>query len=386
MPVAIFIRRFKTGFPRPNMKFDAAGNNRQCGGTMKGNRVFVIACSGLGLVAFSQLLIAGMALAVRFEEGKQVRIVEKEVEKIVPIRISVPVADDPVPLTVRPQPEMPPVPQPHELAVPKIADPRSERLVTEGRKARIAGDMGAAIVKLEEALKESPDDPTVLFELGMVHESMGVYDEASRYYEMVFQQGVSGAGELYQAAAAKLRDGFEQPADMLGKVALGRVRIFNDAKASGGQRVVLTVPVQKAPGEEIDAQQMEVAVTVFNKTDKGQIVQLEDNTWAVPAWVSLPFDWNGGEETLRMTYQIPERDEQTAHLFGELAYYGQVVTLTYKGEILDVQAWPRDLAARIGQAPPAGDQGGDFPEFLEQDILPPGFDPDIPLLNPLPSE
>lgn len=353
---------------------------------MKGNRVFVIACSGLGLVAFSQLLIAGMALAVRFEEGKQVRIVEKEVEKIVPIRISVPVADDPVPLTVRPQPEMPPVPQPHELAVPKIADPRSERLVTEGRKARIAGDMGAAIVKLEEALKESPDDPTVLFELGMVHESMGVYDEASRYYEMVFQQGVSGAGELYQAAAAKLRDGFEQPADMLGKVALGRVRIFNDAKASGGQRVVLTVPVQKAPGEEIDAQQMEVAVTVFNKTDKGQIVQLEDNTWAVPAWVSLPFDWNGGEETLRMTYQIPERDEQTAHLFGELAYYGQVVTLTYKGEILDVQAWPRDLAARIGQAPPAGDQGGDFPEFLEQDILPPGFDPDIPLLNPLPSE
>ncbi len=368
------------------MKFDVAGNNRQCGGTMKGNRVFVIACSGLGLVAFSQLLIAGMALAVRFEEGKQVRIVEKEVEKIVPIRISVPVAGDPVPLTVRPQPELPPVPQPHELAVPKIADPRSERLVTEGRKARIAGDMGAAIVKLEEALKESPDDPTVLFELGMVHESMGVYDEASRYYEMVFQQGVSGAGELYQAAAAKLRDGFEQPADMLGKVALGRVRIFNDAKASGGQRVVLTVPVQKAPGEEIDAQEMEVAVTVFNKTNKGQIVQLEDNTWAVPAWVSLPFDWNGGEETLRMTYQIPERDEQTAHLFGELAYYGQVVTLTYKGEILDVQAWPRDLAARIGQAPPAGDQGGDFPEFLEQDILPPGFDPDIPLLNPLPSE
>lgn len=353
---------------------------------MNGNRVFVIACSGLGLMGFSQLLIAGMALAVRFEEGKQIRIVEREVEKIVPIRISAPPTDDAVPLTVRPKPELPPLPQPQELVLPKIADPRSELLVKQGRKARIAGDMGAAIVKLEEALNESPDDSTVLFELGMVHESMGVYAEASRYYEIVFQQGVSVAGELYQAAAAKLRDGFEQPGDMLGKVALGRVRIFNDAKASGGQRVVLTVPVQKAPGEDIDTQEMEVAVTVFNKTNKGQIVQLEDNSWAVPTWVSLPFDWNGGEETLRMTYQIPQRDKQTTHLFGELAYYGQVVTLTYKGEILDVQAWPRDLAARIGQAPPAGGEGGDFPEFLEQDILPPGFDPDIPLLNPLPSE
>jgi hypothetical protein len=243
--------------------------------------------------------------------------------------------------------------------------------------------MGLAIVKLEEALEESPEDPTVLFELGMVHETMGVYNEASRYYEMVFQMGVSGAGELYQAAAAKLRDGFEQPTDMLGKIALGRVSIFNDANAEGGQRVVLTVPVQKASGEDLEADQIEVAVTFFNKTTQGKIVQLEDESWASPQWVSLPFDWNGGEETLRMNYQIPQRDAETAHLFGELDYYGQVVTLQYKGEVLDVQAWPRDLAARIGQVAPVGNQGGDFPEFLEQDILPPNFDPDIPLLNPL---
>jgi tetratricopeptide (TPR) repeat protein len=270
--------------------------------------------------------------------------------------------------------------------MPGIADPRAELLVKEGRKARIAGDMGMAIVKLEEALKQSPEDPTVLFELGMVHEAMGVFGEAANYYEKVFRLGVSGAGELYQVAAAKLRDGFEQPTDMLGKLALGRVRIFNDAKANGGQRVVLTVPVQKAPGEEVAANEIEVAVTFFNKTDKGEIVQLEDDSWAQPTWVSLPFDWAGGEENLRMNYRIPVRDAQTDHLFGKLAYYGQVVTLSYKGEILDVQAWPRDLAARIGQSAPAGEAAGDFPEFLQQDILPPNFDPDIPLLNPLPND
>ncbi|MFD2257553.1 tetratricopeptide repeat protein [Luteolibacter algae] len=354
---------------------------------MKGNRVFITACCALAVMAFSQLLISGIALAVRFEEGKKVRIVEKEVEKLVPIRIKVPVASEPRKAIVeRPKPELPPVPEPEEIVEPSIADPRSERLVTEARQARIAGDMGMAIVKLEEAQKESPDDPTVIFELGVVHELMGVNDKAAQYYEQVFQMGIQGAGELYKQAAQKLRDGFEQPTDMLGKVALGRVRIFKDPKAPGGERVVLTVPVQKAPGQEIDAQDIEVAVTFFNKTNKGQIVQLEDTSWAEADWVSLPFDWQGGEETLRMNYKIPARDTQTAHLFGDLSYYGQVVTLTYKGEVLDLQAWPRDLAARIGQTAPAGNPGSDFPEFLDQDILPPNFDPDIPLLNPLPSE
>ncbi len=243
--------------------------------------------------------------------------------------------------------------------------------------------MGLAIVKLEEAGQESPEDPTVLFELGLVHELMGVYDGASRYYEQVFQMGVSGAGELYQTAAAKLRDGYERPGEMLGKLALGRVRIFKDLGATGGQRVVLSVPVQLAPGEDPEASEIEVAVTIFNRTSQGEIVQLGEESWAVPQWASLPFDWEGGEETLRMDYQIPKRDSQTAHLFGELSYYGQVVTLHYKGEVLDVQAWPRDLAARLGQPAQQGNQEGS-PEFLDQDLLPPNFDPDFPLLNPLP--
>ena len=356
---------------------------------MKGNRLFTLACCSLGLMAFSQLLIAGMALAVRVEEGRQVRIVEKEVEKLVPIRITVPVAGDPPAKPMaREEPVLPPVPEPEQLVTPAIADPRSELLVNEARKARIAGDMGAAIVKLEEALVESPDDPAVLYELGMVHEMMGVYEKAADYYERVFQLGVSGAGNLYEAAAAKLRDGFEQPGDMLGKLALGRVRIFNDAKAAGGQRVVLTVPVQKAPGQEVETPELQMEVLFFNKTDKGAIIPLarEEETWAQHSWVTMPFDWAGGEESLRVNYQIPVRDEQTAHLFGEVAYYGQVVTLKYKGEVLDVQAWPRDLAARIGQESQTGDQPGDFPEFLDQDVLPPNFDPDIPLLNPLPGE
>lgn len=366
---------------------------------MKPNRVFAIACCALGLIAFSQLLIAGMALAARLEDSQKVRIVEREVEKLVPYAVQPAptlLLNDPdrrsAPrISLSPNPNdspiaSTPVPQPTQLVTPAIADPRAERLVNEARTARVAGDMGMAIVKLEEALQQSPKEPNALYELGIVHELMGVYDRASIYYEQVFQLGITGSGELYKAAAAKLRDGFEQPGEMRGKIALGRVQIFKDPKAAGGKRTVLSIPVTKAPDQEVEKKDIQITVTFFNKSSNGKIIQLEDESWAAFNWISLPFDWSAGEETLRVNYQIPNRDNQTTHLFGELDYYGQVVTLSYKNEILDVQAWPRDLAARIGQAPANVDPANSLPEFLDQDSLPPNFDPDIPLLNPLPSE
>jgi hypothetical protein len=198
--------------------------------------------------------------------------------------------------------------------------------------------------------------------------------------------GVTGAGDLYQEAALKLSTGFEQPADMRGKLALGRVRIFNDKQALGGQRVILDVPVIKAPDEEAKSSEIEISVTLFNKTSQGEILELQEKSWRETEWNSLPFDWEDGKETLRVIYRIPERDAQINHLFGDLTYYGQVTVLSYQGEIIDVQAWPRELAARIGQPAPASTSAGEFPEILDLNNLPSDFDPEFPLLNPLPPE
>jgi hypothetical protein len=349
--------------------------------------VFPIACWALGMMASAQLLVAGLALATRFEETRTVKIVEKEVTKIV----TVPVPSENVEeasVVARPPamaPSMPfalaPPVEPEPVETPQIADPRSERLVNEGRKARVAGDMGLAIIKLEESLKQSPEDPSVHYELGLVHEAMGVFDVAAEHYEKVFQAGVSGAGALYELAAAKLRDGFEQPTDMLGKLALGRVRIFNDPQHEKGARVILTIPLQKAPAAEVDSNEIQVSVAFFNRTSKGEIVPLEDKSQVSQQWVSLPFDWAAGEENLRMTYVIQKQDPATATIFGESSYYGQVVSLLYQGEVLDVQAWPRDLAARINQQPVAPPQNGlQTPEFL--DLPPPDFDLDSPGVLP----
>lgn len=351
--------------------------------------VFAISCWLFALIAFVQLLVAGMALATKFDESRQVRIVEKEVPKTVVIRIPA-VAKDPVdePNSVV---SRPPVPAPAEVAqvaptpvaAPKIADPRSERLVNEARKARVAGDMGLAVMKLEEALTQSPEDPSVHYEMGLVHEQMGVFDVSAAHYEKVFQMGISGAGALYELAAKKLSEGSPDAPPPIDKLALSRVRIFNDPNDENGQRVILTIPLQKAPEEEIDVNEIKVSVLFFNRTSKGEIIQLEDKSWVTEQWVSMPFDWAGGEESLRMTYVIPPQDAQTEHLFGERTYYGQVVSLLYKGEVVDVQAWPRELAARIPQQPSVNPNGVLQPEF--QDTLPPDFDPNLPLLPPLPS-
>ena len=316
-------------------------------------------------MAFTQLLVAGMALATRFEESRQVRVVEKEVLKSVIVRIPA-AGRRRAGRTLGGFPSARAAARADADDTPPIAAPRAERLVNEARVARVAGDMGRAIVKLEEALAQSPDDPSVHYELGLVHEQMGVFDTAAAHYEKVFQMGVSGAGSLYEKAAAKLRDGFEQPADMLGKLALGRVRIFNNPNHEGGQRVILTIPVQKGPAEEIDVAEIAVSVIFFNRTSKGEIIQLEDKSWVTEQWVTLPFDWAGGEENLRMTYTIPPQDNQTEHLFGGRTYYGQVVSLLYKDEVLDVQAWPRDLAARIPKPPAAGPGDTMLPEFQDQ--------------------
>jgi len=351
-----------------------------------GLSVFAIACWVLSLVVFSQLLIASLALATRFEKSQAVKTVIKEVPKLVAVRIPAPALEpdqsSSSSVVSRPPISQPaaslPLPPPTPLASPTVADPRAEQLLKEARQARVASDMMRAILKLEEALTHAPDDPNLHYELALVHEQMGIFDTAATHYQKVFQMGIAGAGSLYGLAAGKLRDGFEQPNAMIGKLSLGRINTFNDAKNAAGQRVTLTIPIQKTPGESVDASKVAVEVLFYNRTDKGEIHQLEVQSWATEQWTSPPINWEDGEETLRIIYTIPPQDTQTDHLFGELSYYGQVILLRYDHEILDIQAWPRHLAAKI--PPPAAPQSeSDFPNSLL-----PEFDPDAQLLPPMP--
>lgn len=345
--------------------------------------VFQLSCWVLGLIAFGQLLTAGVALAARMERAQEVRIVEKIVPRIVTINtpaepvVAVAPPSPVVKPTLPPMPDPTPLPPPRGYAAPPIADPVVERLVTEARKARMADDMGAAMTKLLEAQEKAPADPSVLYELAVVFEEMAASDprlaeQAADLYQQILSIGTP-AGTLYFLAAEKLEHGISMPADQRGEMELGRPRIFKDDDFSEGERVVLTVPVHAAPGTEIGDGDMVVRVTFFDsamQNGKREILHTavgvrEENV----KYITLPFDFAGGEELVRFTYILPPENLQDARLFGRRKYYGQIVELVYKGEVIDTRAWPRHLSSRAS-ADPQRNEPDDMPQFLtEEDIM-----------------
>jgi hypothetical protein len=358
--------------------------------------VFRLSCWMLGVIAFAQLISAGVALAMRVESGRAVKIVEKEVPSAPAVVLNRPVeAPAPPLMTLEHRRETPPpapaavpvlevmadhapslapLPMPRPLEIPTTADPVTERLVKEARAARLAEDMLNAITKLEQALQQSPNDAMTLFEMGQCLETMGIYDRARQFYNRVFQLGTTGAGQLYQQAADKLRQGFEQPQDKINRIVLGRVRVFKAPVDREGQKVVITIPVQTVPGEQIEGRDLEVIVNFFDEIGARKEIKPADTMSCKVAskWITEPLDWSGGEELLQVSYLIPPQDAQQDHLFGEKRYHGQVVELSYKGELIDAQAWPRILAHKLNKpdAPPV---------FLDQE-MPNGYNPDNPLL------
>ncbi|MBK1827761.1 tetratricopeptide repeat protein [Haloferula rosea] len=354
---------------------------------------FHLSCWTLGMVAFVQILIAGLAVSVRVEAAREVRVEERVVTRLINVAPEPTVApDEPAPPVVAlpPPPELPPIPTlppARPLDAPPIADPVVERLVMEAREARVAEDMGSAIVKLEEARAKAPDEPNVHYELGLVYETMAAFDptlaeKAGESYQKVFELGTTGAGALYPLAARKLRDGIARPADFRGKLALGRTRIFKDETFQNGERVVLTIPVSAAPGSEPEADDFFVQVDFFDKPNTGDPIPASPDSSTTVEWISGGIDWLGGEELLRVTYILPEPDPSRSHLFGRRKYYGQVVKLMFKNELIDSQAWPRHLATQTIGPEPAGLD----PLFLDRELLPPDFDPNMPLLPPLVDE
>ena len=344
---------------------------------------FRLSCWVLGMIAFGQLLAAGFAVAVRVERAREVRVVEKVVPQIVTVEAPAPKPSKPMvavpPPSVAALPPMPsatPLPPPRPLAAPPIADPVVERLVNEARAARVADDMMTAINKLDDARVRAPQDPSVLYETGLTYEQMAAVDprladQAADAYQEVFALGTTGAGALYQLAAQKLRDGIEMPQAKRGELRLGHIRSFQDEEFAEGQRVVVDVPVQMAPGASIEPKDLVVKVSFFDSTMKAgtkEILPAAEGLFQTNyEWVSGEFDFVGGEETLRVTYLLPPQEAQQDHLFGKRSYYGQVVDLYYKEELIDSIAKPRHLASRGSAEQQRPDDMG--PEFITEDMI-----------------
>ena len=357
--------------------------------------VFHTTCWVLGLIAFVELVAVGLALGLNRQEPQLVEAPEPQViERIVTEYKTLPpeertvVVEKPIYIEqeIAPLPDGPPTFVPErvevQLRAPRIDNPLVERLVEEARSLRVGGDSMRALLKLEEAAKTAPKDANVLYQFAEVFETMGLYDKAADRYQVVFALGTTGAGSLYELAAVKLRDGIDQAEDMSGKFALGRARVFRDKSWEEGERVILTIPVSAAPGltqsEDELSSTMRIAVYFYDQLDGEAVLRDEFSSSMDDRWVTPPVDWqDGGEELLRVIYEIPAEAGGAAHLLGQRAYFGQVVELYYEGSLVDRMASPRILASEVNA------RGAEL-EYYPDNYVPDDFNFENPLLPPLP--
>jgi len=346
----------------------------------------------MALVAFIELVAVGVALALRSHPAGESRVVERIVKEYVPVAVPAPASDPPASapgedLASRParsQPPARPVSAAAEpasstpvLGAPPIAEPMVERLVEEARAARVRGDMRGAIVKLEEAGQTAPDDPTVLYLSAEVFETMGLYEKAADHYQKVFALGPQQAGSLFELASHKLSHGFEEGRSMTGHLALGRIRQFSDPRVTGGEKVIITIPVVSAPARTINPDLVDLKVRFFDKIDD-EVREAAPDSEREFEWGTAPVDWKGTpEELLQVSYFIPQEAAVDAHLLGERRYFGHIVELRYEDELIDQQAWPRTLA-RKANVPQR------HPLFVPEEFIPEDLNVLNPLLPPLP--
>lgn len=140
---------------------------------------------------------------------------------------------------------------------------------------------------------------------------------------------------------------------------LDHVQVFKDTEHKDGQRVILTIPVRKTEGAKIDPALVSLAVHLFNRTEKGEIVELADGSWCKEEWMNPPLDWADGEERLRVTYTIPPGNPQV--------YRGYKVELRYDDEVLGTQelgSKKKASANRVGRLESPG------PDDEKEDSLP----------------
>ena len=359
---------------------------------------FRAACWMLAVAAFVELVAVGVALAMRIDDANSPMVTERVITEYVPMTL--PTAETPPVPAPGPAPTPKPAPAPPipkaftneeellssqadrlgatpTLKTPFIDDPEVERLVHEAREARVKSDFGAAVLKLEAAEEKAPAEPNVLYQFAEVFGAVGHYENAADYYQKVFNLGPVEAGALYELASHKLSVGFEQAQKMEGKMTLGRIRHFSDKHADTGKRIVLTIPILAAPGQEIDDNKLSIEVTFYDKRN-GKIHQATSDSELSHKWLTTPLNWNdSGEELLQYTYVIPPGDKRDIHLLGKREYFGQVVELHYNGELLDHQAWPRTLAKQRNVQEVS-------PLFIPPEFLPEKLNEANPLLPPLP--
>jgi len=226
-----------------------------------------------------------------------------------------------------------------------IANPRVERLVQESRNLHLEGDMMRAMLKLDEAGRIDPTECAVIYQQGILYEDMGIFIKAADEYQKIQQMGLLKAGRYFNLAADKLSEGMTTMSVRRDTIAIGPMKVNKGTGAEAGRNVNVSVTLLARPDKVINPDDVVVDVHFYDRVNGGEIKKAARNAEISSYWSDSRVDWSdvGNEETFRVSYTIPTAGRAEEHLFGRREFYGYVVELLYKGEVIDQQAYPRRL-------------------------------------------
>ena len=374
---------------------------------------FTIACWLLALLAFAQLITVGTALTVRNQQPQVATTTEPRVSTpqgpVQPrslAQILASVGENPptdrgiTDTTAAPPLSIPaytPATPPSALAtqhlshLPAIAEPVVERLVQESRSLPMDGDMMRSMLKLDEAERIDPGEPAVIYQKALLFEDMGIYIKAADHYQKVQQMGIK-AGVYFKLAANKLTKGMDVAHAHRPVISIGPMNTRKTKSPMGAKHADVAITILARPDKPINPADVHVQIHFYDKVSGGEIKKASSIAHIESSWGDTKLDWKdtGNEETLRVAYTIPEADLADEHLLGRREFYGYVVELLYKGEVIDQQAQPRRLHSVHGsKMGPIPQQNDPMPWLPGDDgmILPRKGDDgygDNPSLPPLP--
>jgi len=167
------------------------------------------------------------------------------------------------------------------------------------------------------------------------------WERASTEYDKLFSMGPE-IGTYYDIATDKIANGVKDSPDVV-PFQLGNViQRVSDDKLSAQ----INIPVRRQSTREIEPSQINVRIFFYDIVDNKEVepVPLQREVNIKKYWVSEPTNWESNdEEVVEAIYTLPVLERSDVHLFGERRYFGHVVELYYKGELMDQAAHPGRL-------------------------------------------
>lgn len=269
----------------------------------------------------------------------------------------------------------PPRPTPVPMS-PVAGEPqnRVQELILQGRLLRDGGDMNGALTRFREAMAMEPRDPAPISELATAYEKMGLPERAAEHWKRIFDMGES-AGIYYAAAEGRMRlsqaqalsggrpaagGGSLGPISSIKKDAvagLGEITKEESAVLTGGEKLVLRVPLRVAAVGNFDVKAMTVQVLFYDALSNKTLEQTDAQVSY--AWAKPPADWREGDTEVLLAEYARNPLESKEKNVDTRKYFGYVVRLYYKDILQDSRAEPARLAT---QFPP--------PQTLDKDKNP----------------